>query len=157
MKRHAETRPRLHGVLPIYGTLRARAHKGLRASRSRIARSVAIAIGITMFAPMVHANTGSIDAYKYNPRKYINATMSKHEAKCIKLLISKESAWNHKAIGNLSSPTKSYVYGLLQIKNPIAKDMNPMQQIKLHHKYLDHRYDGSACKAWQHFKDKGWH
>jgi hypothetical protein len=110
-----------------------------------------------MFAPMVHANTGSIDAYKYNPRKYINATMNKQEATCIKRLISKESAWNHKAIGNLSSPTKSYVYGLLQIKNPIAKDMNPMQQIKLHHKYLDHRYDGSACKAWQHFKDKGWH
>jgi hypothetical protein len=110
-----------------------------------------------MFAPMVHANTGSIDAYKYNPRKYINATMQKDEARCIKLLISKESAWNHKAVGNLSSPTKSYVYGLLQIKNPIAKDMNPMQQIQLHHRYLDHRYDGSACKAWQHFKDKGWH
>ncbi len=139
------------------GTLRARAHKGLRASRSRIARSVAIAIGITLLSPMDAANTGQIDSFKYNPRKYINATMSKHEAKCIKLLIAKESAWNHKAIGNLSSPTKSYVYGLLQIKNPIAKDMNPMQQIQLHHRYLDHRYDGSACKAWKHFKDKGWH
>ena len=83
--------------------------------------------------------------------------MNKQEATCIKRLISKESAWNHKAVGNLSSPTKSYVYGLLQIKNPIAKDMNPMQQIKLHHRYLDHRYNGSACEAWQHFKDKGWH
>ena len=144
-------------MLDTLGTLRARAHKGLRASRSRIARSVAIAIGITMFAPMVHANTGSIDAYKYNPRKYINATMNKTEATCIKLLIAKESAWNHKAVGNLSSPTKSYVYGLLQIKNPIAKDMTPMQQIQLHMRYLDHRYDGSACKAWSHFKIKGWH
>jgi hypothetical protein len=139
------------------GTLKARALQGLRASRSRIARSVAIAIGITLLSPMAAANTGSIDAYKYNPRLYINATMPKHEAKCIKLLISKESAWNYKAVGNLSSPTKSYVYGLLQIKNPIAKDMNPMQQIQLHHKYIDHRYDGSACKAWQHWKDKGWH
>ena len=141
----------------MYGTLKARAHKGLRASRLRIARSVAIAIVTALFAPMSHANTGSIDSFKYNPRKYINATMHKDEAKCIKLLISKESAWNYKAVGNLSSPTKSYVYGLLQIKNPIAKDMNPMQQIQLHHKYLDHRYDGSACKAWKHFKDKGWH
>jgi soluble lytic murein transglycosylase-like protein len=144
-------------MLDTLGTLRARAHQGLRATRLRVGRSVALAIVIALFAPMAHANTGSIDAYKYDPRKYINATMNKTEAKCIKLLISKESAWNHKAIGNLSSPTKSYVYGLLQIKNPIAKDMNPMQQIKLHHKYLDHRYDGSACKAWQHFKDKGWH
>jgi hypothetical protein len=108
-----------------------------------------------MFAPMVHANTGSIDAYKYNPRKYINGTMNKQEATCIKLLISKESAWNHKAIGNLNGTYQ--VYGLLQIKNPIAKDMNPMQQIQLHMRYLDHRYDGSACKAWSHFKIKGWH
>ena len=139
------------------GTLKARARQGLRASRLRIARSVAIAIGIALLSPMAVANTGSIEAFKYNPRLYINATMPKHEATCIKLLISKESAWNYKAVGNLSSPTKSYVYGLLQIKNPIAKDMNPMQQIQLHHKYLDHRYDGSACKAWKHFKDKGWH
>jgi hypothetical protein len=106
---------------------------------------------------MAHANTGSIESFKYDPRKYIKATMPKHEAKCIRLLISKESAWNHKAIGNLSSPTKSYVYGLLQIKNPIAQHMNPMEQIQLHMRYLEHRYSGSACKAWQHFKDKGWH
>ena len=137
------------------GTLRASAHKGHRASRLRIARTVAIAIGITLLSPMTAANTGQIEAFKYDPRKYINATMPKHEAKCIKLLISKESAWNHKAIGNLNGTNR--VYGLLQIKNPIAKDMNPMQQIQLHMRYLEHRYDGSACKAWQHFKDKGWH
>jgi hypothetical protein len=142
-------------MLYTSGTLRASAHKGHRASRSRIARSVAIAIGITLLSPMSAANTGQIDAFKYNPRKYINATMNKTEAKCIKLLISKESAWNHKAIGNLSGTHR--VYGLLQIKNPIAKDMNPMQQIQLHMRYLDHRYDGSACKAWSHFKIKGWH
>ena len=142
-------------MLDTLGTLRASAHKGHRASRSRIARSVAIAIGITLLSPMSAANTGQIDAFKYNPRKYINATMNKTEATCIKLLISKESAWNHKAIGNLSGTHR--VYGLLQIKNPIAKDMNPMQQIQLHMRYLDHRYDGSACKAWSHFKIKGWH
>jgi len=142
-------------MLDTLGTLRASAHKGHRASRSRIARSVAIAIGITLLSPMSAANTGQIDAFKYNPRKYINATMNKTEAKCIKLLIAKESAWNHKAVGNLSGTHR--VYGLLQIKNPIAKDMTPMQQIQLHMRYLDHRYDGSACKAWSHFKIKGWH
>jgi hypothetical protein len=142
-------------MLYINGTLTARALQGLRASRSRIARSVAIAIGISLLSPMSAANTGQIDAFKYNPRKYINATMNKTEATCIKLLISKESAWNHKAVGNLSGTHR--VYGLLQIKNPIAKDMNPMQQIQLHMRYLDHRYDGSACKAWSHFKDRGWH
>ena len=142
-------------MVDIYGTLRASAHQGHRASRLRIARSVAIAIGITLLSPMTAANTGQIEAFKYDPRKYINATMPKHEAKCIKLLISKESAWNHKAVGNLTGTHR--VYGLLQIKNPIAKDMNPMQQIQLHMRYLERRYSGSACKAWQHFKDRGWH
>ena len=137
------------------GTLKARARQGLRASRLRIARTVAIAIGITLLSPMDAANTGQIEAFKNDPRKYINATMNKTEAKCIKLLIAKESAWNYKAVGNLSGTHK--VYGLLQIKNPIAKDMNPMQQIQLHMRYLEHRYDGSACKAWSHFKDRGWH
>ena len=132
-------------------------NRGSERTATRIVRSVAVVIGITLFAPMAHANTGSIESFKYDPRKYIKATMPKHEAKCIRLLISKESAWNHKAIGNLSSPTKSYVYGLLQIKNPIAQHMNPMEQIQLHMRYLEHRYSGSACKAWQHFKDKGWH
>jgi len=82
-------------MLDTLGTLRARAHKGLRASRLRIARSVAIAIGITLLSPMSAANTGQIDAFINDPRRYINATMNKTEAKCIKLLISKESAWNH--------------------------------------------------------------
>jgi hypothetical protein len=108
-----------------------------------------------MFAPMAHANTGSIDQYIYNPKKYIKATMPKNEAKCLRLLIGKESAWNYKAIGNLNGTHQ--VYGLLQIKNPIAKDMNPMQQIQLHMRYLEHRYSGSACNAWKHWKSKGWH
>ncbi len=93
-------------MLDTLGTLRASAHKGHRASRSRIARSVAIAIGITLLSPMSAANTGQIDSFKYNPRKYINATMNKTEATCIKLLISKESAWNHKAIEVLSKSDK---------------------------------------------------
>ena len=141
--------------LDMYGTLRARAHKGLRASRSRIACSVAIAIGITMFAPMAPANTGSIDQYIYNPKKNINATMPKDEARCLRLLIGKESAWNYKAVGNINGTHK--VYGLLQIKNPMAKDMNPMQQIQLHMRYLQRRYDGSACNAWKHWQREGWH
>ena len=129
--------------------------RGSERTARRLVRSVAIVIGITLFAPMAHANTGSIEQFKYDPKKYIKATMPKHEAKCLRLLIGKESAWNYKAVGNLNGTHK--VYGLLQIKNPIAKDMNPMQQIQLHMRYLEHRYSGSACKAWEHWKKKGWH
>jgi hypothetical protein len=104
---------------------------------------------------MASADSGSIDAI--HPKRYIRLALDKREARCLSMLIGKESAWNPKAIGNLSSPSKSYVYGLLQIKNPIAKDKTPIEQIQLGLKYIDHRYDGDTCNAWKHWKLRGWH
>jgi hypothetical protein len=104
---------------------------------------------------MSHASSGSIDAI--DPKRYIQLVLPKKEAVCLARLIGKESAWNHKAVGNLNSPTKSYVYGLLQLKNPIVKDKTPIEQIHFGLKYIDHRYQGDTCKAWKHWKDKGWH
>jgi hypothetical protein len=101
------------------------------------------------------ADGGSIDAI--DPREYVRIALDRKEAVCLSRLIGKESAWNHKAIGNLSSPTKQYVYGLLQLKNPIAKDATPIEQIQLGLKYIDHRYDGNTCNAWNHWKQRGWH
>jgi hypothetical protein len=137
------------------GTLQARAHKGLTPGRLRVARGVAFVIGISMSMPMAIADSGSIDAIE--PKRYIRLALPKKEAVCLSRLIGKESAWNPKAIGNLSSPTKQYVYGLLQLKNPIVKDKSPIEQIHFGLKYIDHRYQGDTCKAWQHWKDKGWH
>lgn len=142
-------------MLDMAGTLTARALKGLRASRSRIARSVALVIGISLSIPMSVADSGSIEAI--TPKRYVQLALDKREAICLSRLIGKESAWNHQAIGNLNSPTKQYVYGLLQLKNPIAKDATPIQQIHLGLKYIDHRYDGDTCKAWNHWKQRGWH
>ena len=146
------------GVIHIFdraGTLSARALKGLTARRLRIARGVAFAIGISLSIPMASADSGSIDAI--DPKRYIRLALPKNEASCLSRLIGKESAWNHKAVGNLNSPTKSYVYGLLQLKNPIVKDKSPIEQIHFGLKYIDHRYQGDTCKAWKHWKDKGWH
>ena len=142
-------------VLPPYGTLQARAHKGLTPRRLRLARGVAFVIGISLSIPMASADSGSIDAIK--PRDYVRLALPKKEAICLSRLIGKESAWNHKAIGNLNSPTKSYTYGLLQIKNPIAKDKSPIEQIHLGLKYIDHRYSGDSCLAWAHWLKRGWH
>jgi len=105
----------------LLGTLRGlEPFRGSERAAQRIARSVAIVIGITMFAPMAPANTGSIDQYIYNPKKYINSTMTKDEARCLRLLIGKESAWNYKAVGNINGTHQ--VYGLLQIKNPMESN-----------------------------------
>ncbi len=142
-------------MLDYAGTLLARALRGSERALKRIARSVAIVIGISLCVPMSHATSGSIEAI--DPRDYVRLALPKKEAKCLSRLIGKESAWNHKAVGNLSSPTKSYVYGLLQLKNPIVKDKSPIEQIHFGLKYIDHRYQGNACNAWKHWKDKGWH
>jgi hypothetical protein len=137
------------------GTLQARALKGLTPGRLRLARGVAFVIGISLSIPMASADSGSIDAIQ--PRDYVRLALPKKEAICLSRLIGKESAWDHKAIGNLGSPTKSYVYGLLQLKNPIVKDKSPIEQIHFGLKYITHRYEGNACNAWKHWKDKGWH
>ncbi len=142
-------------MLDHAGTLLARALRGSERALKRIARSVAIVIGISLCVPMSHATSGSIEAI--HPKDYVRLALDKREAKCLSRLIGKESAWNHKAVGNLDSPSKSYVYGLLQLKNPIVKDKSPIEQIHYGLKYIDHRYQGDTCKAWKHWKDKGWH
>ena len=154
MVRHAINARVIH-MLDTSGTLRARAHQGLRASRLRLTRSVALAIGISLSIPMAVADGGSIDAIK--PKDYIRMSMDQREAICLSRLIGKESAWNAQAVGNLNSPTKSYTYGLLQLKNPIVKDKSAIEQIHYGLKYIDHRYDGDTCKAWQHWMNRGWH
>lgn len=140
-------------MLDLACTLLARALRGSERALKRIARSVAIVIGISLCLPMSHASSGSIEAIQ--PKDYVRFILDKREAKCLSRLIGKESAWDHKAVGNLSSPNK--VYGLLQLKNPIVKDKSPIEQIHFGLKYIDHRYQGDTCKAWKHWKDKGWH
>ena len=149
--RHADV---IH-MLDLACTLLARALRGSERAVKRIARSVAIVIGISLCLPMSHASSGSIEAI--HPKDYVRLILDKREAKCLSRLIGKESAWNDKAIGNLNSPNKNYVYGLLQLKNPIVKDKSPIEQIHFGLKYIDHRYQGDTCKAWKHWKDKGWH
>jgi hypothetical protein len=138
-----------------YGTLTARAHQGLRARRLRVARSVAIVIGIALSIPMQVADGGSKPAI--HPKSYIKFNYELPQAICLIKLYGKESAFKTDAIGNLSSPSKSYVYGIPQLKNPIIKDLSAIEQINYGMKYIDHRYDGLPCKAWQHWIQKGWH
>lgn len=156
---HSHIVRRLHvatlSLLDRLGTLRREPLKGSGRAASRIARTVALAIGISLCLPMSHASSGSIDAI--NPKNYIKAIMPKHEAQCLSKLIGKESSWNTKAIGNLKSPNKNYTYGLLQLKNPIVKDKSAIEQIHYGLRYINHRYSGSSCLAWKHFQRKGWH
>jgi hypothetical protein len=142
-------------MLDSSGTLSARAHQGLRASLKGVACLVAIAIGIALSigaSPADSAPHKTID-----PKTYIRFNYNDKQALCLIRLYGKESAFNTKAIGNLDSPTKSYVYGIPQLKNAIIKDMDAIGQLNYGFKYLKHRYSNQPCRAWEHWQKRGWH
>ena len=140
-------------VFDTAGTLWARALQGLRASRLRLACSVALVIGISLCLPMGSASSGSIDAI--NPKTYIRLSMDHKQANCLLTLYGKESAFNPYAIGNLKG--KYHVYGIPQIKNPIIYSKSPIEQVRYGIKYINHRYNGDTCMALHHWKVWGWH
>lgn len=68
---------------------------------------------------------------------------------CLDEIVYKESRWNYKA----KNP-KSSAFGLFQILK--SKDKDPIKQIDKGLIYLNHRYEGNACKALAYHKAKGW-
>lgn len=126
-----------------------------RARRLRLARSVAVLVSLFMGMGLSNADSSSMDSIQ--PKTYIRFHYSIKEGSCLIRLYGKESAFRRDAIGNLSSPSKAYVYGIPQLKNPIIKDLSANRQIDYGMKYIDHRYDGKPCKAWAHWLKKGWH
>ena len=69
---------------------------------------------------------------------------------CFNQLITKESNWRINAINGSH-------YGLGQMKNPKYRNLDGYRMIDWSIKYIAHRYDGSSCKAFAHWKAKGWH
>lgn len=72
------------------------------------------------------------------------------EFECYVQLIYKESTWNYKARNGSH-------YGLGQMRSAWYGTLSPRKQIKAHLRYIEHRYDGSPCKAFRHFQRVGWH
>ena len=72
------------------------------------------------------------------------------EAQCWVELIWRESRFDPKARNGSH-------YGLAQMRSTWYRDLKPRAQVRAHMNYLDHRYNGSACKALDHNKTKGWH
>jgi hypothetical protein len=149
--RHAQV---IH-MLDSSGTLTARAHQGLRASLKGVACLVAFVIGISLSIGATPAD--SAPHKTIDPKTYIRFNYNDKQALCLIRLYGKESAFNTKAIGNLDSPTKSYVYGIPQLKNAIIKDMDAIGQLNYGFKYLKHRYSNQPCRAWEHWQKRGWH
>ena len=72
------------------------------------------------------------------------------EAQCWVALIWAESRFDPEAKNGSH-------YGLAQMRNVKVKNLTPRAQVRWHLRYLDHRYNGSACKALNHLHKEGWH
>ena len=72
------------------------------------------------------------------------------EFECYVELIYRESSWRY-WVRNGSH------YGLGQMRSEWYGKLTPRKQIRIHLRYIDHRYDGSACKALSHMDRVGWH
>ena len=69
---------------------------------------------------------------------------------CFNTLITKESNWRVNAINGSH-------YGLGQMKNPKYRNLDGFRMIDWSLRYIDHRYQGSSCKAFEHWRKHGWH
>ena len=80
----------------------------------------------------------------------MNHLVELEETQCWVELIWRESTFNPLAVNGSH-------FGLGQMRSKWYGKLNARKQVKAHLKYLDHRYKGSACKALNHLKIKGWH
>ena len=146
-------------LLDTSGTLRARAHQGLTPSRSRIARGVAIAIGISLsIATPLDAQANNL-RYK-NLKELADYQLTDKQLACHNEIIYRESRWDYKAVGNLNGTKR--VYGLYQMKTESLKNSTPIKQFWFYWHYVAHRYGHTEydephyCGALHHLKTKGW-
>jgi hypothetical protein len=72
------------------------------------------------------------------------------EFKCFDKLITKESNWRVEAINGSH-------FGLGQMRNPKYRNLDGFRMIDWTLRYIDHRYQGSSCKAFAHWQKRGWH
>jgi hypothetical protein len=122
-----------------------------RAPKAQLARCWLV--GGALFVLQTFAlDTAKSQTIKVNTLKQITFHKMNYDFEqfyCLDQIVWKESRWNYKA----KNP-KSSAFGLFQILK--SKDKDPITQIDKGLIYLNHRYEGNACKALAHHEAKGW-
>jgi hypothetical protein len=136
------------------GTLTARAHQGLRASRSRIARSVALAIGISMSIPMADADSGSIDAI-HTLKQLADIQLTEKQEACHNEIVNRESSFRFNARNGSH-------HGYYQGRTTYLINKPDDVQFYWYWTYVSSRYgiteydEPDMCKALNHLKTRNW-
>jgi len=139
-------------IIDTYGTLTAQSlSKAHRDPLRRVGRGVLVAIGIALCI-MPDAGSSNMSNIEMTPKQYAYYSLNDlKEYKCLVSLYGKESAWNYNAYNPSSGAT-----GIPQGKSIYLLTATPIEQVQWGMEYNLSRY-GSMCKAWLHWKAKGWH
>ena len=140
------------------GTLTAQSPSRAHREPGRaVARGVLVAIGIALCIMPDAGGSKPVQYVSYKEYALISLDYNLKEYKCLASLWGKESAWNPAAIGNLDGTHR--VYGIPQGKSEYLATVDGYKQIQWGLKYIQHHriYRGDTCKAWEHWKAKGWH
>ena len=155
MKRHAVLTSTYANVLCRYGTLRARALKGAHPEPlRRIARGVALAIGIALCLYPYSTSYGSIDPIK-NVFDLADYQLTEKQESCHNRITFLESS-------NRIDAVNGSHYGYYQGRSISLKGAPYDYQFYWYWKYVSHRYgvtrydEPNYCAALAHLQRKGW-
>lgn len=138
----------------MHGTLRARAHQGLKAAPVGRGRKVAIAIGIALSMALPLDAKASNQAIRY-VKDLADYQLTEVQESCHNEIVYRESRWNPKAKNGSH-------YGLYQGRSKSLEKANTIRQWWWYWHYVTHRYgvtlkdEPNYCKALHHLKTKGW-
>jgi len=148
--RHAQV---IH-MLDRAGTLQARALKGLTPSRRRVARGVALVIGISMSIPMSAADNGSIEAIQ-SIKQLADIQLTEKQESCHNNIVYRESRFNRYAVNGSH-------HGYYQGRTTYVKGKPDDVQFYWYWTYVSSRYgiteydEPDMCNALKHLRAKGW-
>jgi len=155
-KRHTALTSTYADKIDSSGTLTARALKGSERAASRIARSVAIVIGIALFVPMSNASSGSIDAIQ-SIKELADYQLTEKQEYCHNQIVYRESRWEKDAQNGSHN-------GYYQGRSKALIDAPDDYQFYWFYHYTMHRYGldpinkeiPNYCKSLKHLVTKGW-
>ena len=128
--------------------------RGSERAASRIARSVAFAIGIALSMQTTALGQGSIDPYR-NIQELADYQLTEKQEACHNEIIYRESRYDIDAINGSH-------HGYYQIRNKRIIDAPYDYQFYFYWTYVSHRYgvteydEPDMCKALHHLRVKGW-
>jgi hypothetical protein len=140
-------------ILTRYGTLTAQSlSKAHRKPLRGVACGVLVAIGIALCSMPNAGSTKPKEYVDYKTYALYLLDFNYKEHSCLLKLYGKESAWNPKAVNGSH-------YGIPQGKSEYLARVDGYKQIQWGLKYIQHHriYQGSVCKALDHWRTKGWH